>query len=55
MKMDNLCVKLISGYSNYSLRSVDQVEVFYLSGTQNNTRLDRALKFLRQDNAPGIT
>ena len=28
-----------------------QVQVFYLSGEQNNTRLDWALKFLRQDNA----
>ena len=28
-----------------------QVQVFYLSGTQNNTRLDWSLKFLRQDNA----
>ena len=28
-----------------------QVQVFYLSGAQSNTRLDWALKFLRQDNA----
>ena len=33
-----------------SIIALVQVQVFYLSGTQNNTRSDWALKFLRQDN-----
>ena len=47
----NLVLSIANSHKNIITNDLTQVQVFYVSGTQNNTRLDWALTFLRQDNA----